>query len=110
MSRTFAEEAHACVDENHDLPDCAAVSDWRGGVDQLDLPFARREQGPSSEEKLWSHVAPFLVFSISLQVLLHVGNPPKTLAASVLFALLLLTLLLGLAGIVLVVSHLWEIA
>ena len=66
--------------------------------------------GPRGGEKLWPHVAPFLVFWISLRVLLHVGNPPKSLGGSVVFALLLLTLLLGLAGIVFVVLHLWEIA
>jgi hypothetical protein len=50
--------------------------------------------GLTNPDKVWPHVAPFLVFWNTLRVLLHVGSPPKTLATSVLFALLLLTLLL----------------
>ena len=40
-----------------------------------------------------------LIFWISLRVLLKVGRPPEKILGSVIFALLLLNLLLGLAGV-----------
>ena len=54
-------------------------------------------------------VAPILLFWISLRVLLKVGRPPEKILGSIVVALLLLNLLLGLAGVVKVIWSITEL-
>lgn len=59
---------------------------------------------PEQYRALLPHVAAALVFWISLRVLLRVGKPPQAIWGSIVFALLLLSLLVGFAGVVFAIT------
>ena len=61
---------------------------------------------PLQYRPLLPHIAPVLVFWISLRVLLKVRKPPEAIWSSIVFALLLLSLLVGFFGVVFSVGSL----
>jgi hypothetical protein len=61
---------------------------------------------PPQYRPLVPHVASVLVFWISLRVLLNLGRPPEALWGSIVFALLLLSLLVGFAGVIFAIGSL----